>query len=126
MTQGTLLLRKAGWTEKQIISCHLRKFYLEAKQILSCLRGNESERKKVQEDVWGCKMLIEKCLLSGQKVSQQHSVGPSCCPTDSRPLPTDAVLAIAWDLKEKSYLQACEKIGGGTHSSYELVIQSGS
>lgn len=34
--------------------------------------------------------------------------------------------AIAWDLKEKSYLQACEKVGGGTHSSYELVIQSGS
>ena len=35
-------------------------------------------------------------------------------------------LQTRWDLKEKSYLQACEKIGGGTHSSYKLVIQSGS
>lgn len=89
-------------------------------------KGKQEQKKKsTRRCLETCKMLTQKCLLSGQKVSHQHSVGLELVSHRQLSSACRRAQAIAWDLKEKSYLRACEKIGGGTHSSYKLVYSQG-
>lgn len=118
--------RKGGQRSRYFFFCILGEILPWSKTNSIVSKEKQEQKKKKHEKMSGDIVLIQKCLLAGQKVSHQPSVGLELASHRQLSSACRHSQAITWDSKEKSYLQACEKAGGGTCCPYTPVKQSGS